>query len=72
MNELISCEFDIDTARVELRYAGGGDINIYCPGVENSFGTTLSMRTEMDRLIYNSPLKCARIELDTGWHMVVK
>ena len=51
MSKLISCEFNIDTACVELRYAGGSGINIYCPGVEDSFDTTLSMRTEMDRLI---------------------
>ena len=51
MNKLMSCELNIDTACVELRYADGGGINIYCPGVEDSFDTTLSMRTEMDRLI---------------------
>ena len=64
MNELISCEFNIDTACVELRYAGGGRISIYCPGVEDSFDTTLSMRTEMDWLIYNEPFKYARMVLD--------
>lgn len=51
MNKLMSCELNIDTACVELRYADGGGINIYCPSVEDSFDTTLSMRTEMDRLI---------------------
>ena len=51
MNKLMSCELNIDTACVELRYADGGGINIYCPGVEDSFDTTLSMRTDMDRLI---------------------
>ena len=51
MNKLLSCEFNIDTACVELRYVDGSGINIYCPSVEDSFDTTLSMRTEMDRLI---------------------
>ena len=64
MNKLTSCEFNIDTACVELRYADGGGINIYCPGVEDSFDTTLSMRTEMDWLIYNAPLEYARMVLD--------
>ena len=64
MNELISCEFNIDPACVELRYAGGGGINIYCPGVEDSLDTALSMRTEMDWLIYNAPLEYARRVLD--------
>ena len=57
-------EFNIDTACVELRYADGGGINIYCPGVEDSFDTTLPMRTEMDWLIYNAPLEYARMVLD--------
>lgn len=64
MRKPISCEFNIDTACVELRYAGGGGINIYCPGVEDGFDTTLSMRTEMNRLIYNAPLEYARMVLD--------
>ncbi len=64
MSKLISCEFNIDTACVELRYADGGGINIYCPGVEDSFDTTLPMRTEMDWLIYNAPLEYARMVLD--------
>lgn len=64
MSKLISCEFNVDTACVELRYADGGGINIYCPGVEGSFDTTLSMRTEMDWLIYNATLEYARTVLD--------
>ena len=64
MNKLTSCEFNIDTACVELRYAGGGNINIYCPGVEDSFGATPAMRTEMDWLIYNAPLEYASMVLD--------
>ena len=64
MNELISCEFNIDTACVELGCAGGQSINIYCPGVEDSFDTTLAMRTEMDWLIYNAPLEYAKMVLD--------
>ena len=51
MNKLMSCELNIDTACVELRYADGSGINIYCPGVEDSFDATLAMRTEMDLLI---------------------
>ena len=64
ITKLISCEFNIDTACVELRYVGGGGISIYRPGVEDSFDATLSMRAEMDWLIYNSPLEYARMVLD--------
>ena len=76
MRKLISCEFNIDTACVELRYADGDTacvelryadgeaISIYTPGVEDSFDTTLPMRTEMDWLIYNAPLEYAQMVLD--------
>lgn len=64
MSKLISCELNIGTACVELRYADGGSINIYYPGVEDSFDATPAMRTEMDWLIYNAPLEYARMVLD--------
>ena len=34
------------------------------PGIEDSFNTTLPMRTEMDWLIYNAPLEYAQMALD--------
>lgn len=64
MRNLVSCEFNIDTACVELRYADGEIISIYTPGIEDSFDTTLPMRTEMDWLIYNAPLEYAQMVLD--------
>ena len=64
MRKLVSCEFNIDTACVELRYADGEAISIYAPGIEDSFDTTLPMRTEMDWLIYNAPLEYAQMVLD--------
>ena len=64
MKKLISCEFNIDTACEELRYTDGGVISIYTPGIEDSFDTTMPMRTEMDWLIYNAPLEYARMTLD--------
>ena len=48
MKKLLSCEFNIDTACVELRYDDGETLSIYAPGVEDSFDTTLAMRTELD------------------------
>ena len=64
MRKLVSCEFNIDTACVELRYADGEVLSIYTLGVEDSFDTTLPMRTEMDWLIYNAPLEYAQMVLD--------
>ena len=64
MRKLISCEFNIDTACVELRYADGEALSLYTPGIEDSFDTTQPMRTEMDWLIYNAPLEYAQMALD--------
>lgn len=64
MRKLVSCEFNIDTACVELRYADGEALSLYTPGREDSFDTTLPMRTEMDWLIYNAPLEYAQMALD--------
>ena len=64
MSELLSCKFNIDTACVELRYADGGAIRIYTPGIEDSFDTTIAMRAEMDWLIYNDPLSYTKMVLD--------
>ena len=64
MKKLITCEFNIDTACVELRYTGGEKLSIYTPGIEDSFDTTQPMRTEMDWLIYNAPLEYAQMALD--------
>ena len=64
MRKLISCKFNIDTACVELRYADSSSISICTPGVDDSLDTILPMRTEMDQLIYNAPLKYAQMVLD--------
>ena len=64
MKKLLSCEFNIDTACVELRYTSGEGLSIYTPGIEDSFDTTLPMRTEIDWLIYNAPLEYAQMALD--------
>ncbi|MEE0698039.1 MAG: DUF6061 family protein [Oscillospiraceae bacterium] len=64
MRKLVSCEFNIDTACVELCYADGEVLSIYTPGIEDSFDTTIAMRAEMDWLIYNDPLEYAQMVLD--------
>ena len=64
MKKLLYCEFDIDTASVELRYTGGEKLRIYTPGIEDSRDTTPAMRTELDWLIYNAPREYARMTLN--------
>lgn len=63
MKKMISCEFNIDTASVELKYADGSMISIYCPGVENLVAKNRVQRAELDWLIYNEPLTYAQLVL---------
>ena len=53
MKTLLSCEFNLDTACVELRYTDGSMISIDCTAVENEFADNLYQRSELDYLIRN-------------------
>ena len=64
MKKLISCEFNIDSGCVELRYSDGSMLTIDCTAVENSIETTMNGRSELDWLIYNAPLDYAKLVLD--------
>ncbi|MCD7802376.1 MAG: DUF6061 family protein [Clostridiales bacterium] len=59
--KLIHCEFNIDTASVELRFDDRTEISIYTPGVDDEICHTIPMQTEIDWLIYNEPLTYARL-----------
>lgn len=64
MNTLISCEFNIDTACVELKYADGTTISIDTIAVENEVADNMYERSELDQLIYNAPLEYADLILN--------
>ena len=64
MKTLISCEFNMDTACVELRYTDGSMISIDCTAVENEIADNLYQRSELDYLIYNDPLAYADLILN--------
>ncbi len=63
MKHLLSCEFNIDTACVELKYSDGSMIAIYTPAVEDEVADNMYERSELDYLIYNSPLEYAHLVL---------
>jgi len=63
MDRLISFEFNIDTASVELKYADSNIVSIYCPRVEDQVAETRMQRAELDWLIYNEPLTYAQLVL---------
>ena len=59
MRRIKSCEFNIDTACVELRLIDGALISIDCTTVENEIASNIYQRSELDYLIYNDPLAYA-------------
>ena len=64
MKQLISCEFNIDTACVELKYSDGSMISIDCTAVENEVADNRFQRSELDWLIYNDPIAYADLVLN--------
>ena len=64
MKLLISCEFNIDTARVELKYSDGSMLAIDCDAVEDGYAKTIRQRSALDYLVYNAPLEYAGLVLN--------
>ena len=61
---ILFCEFNIDTACVELKMADGTMISIDCTAVENEIADNMYQRSELDWLIYNAPLEYADLILN--------
>ena len=64
MTHLISCEFNMDTACVELKFTDGSMIAIDTIAVENEVANNMNQRSELDYLIYNAPLEYAELILN--------
>ena len=64
MESLLSCEFNMNTACVELRYLDGSVISIDCTAVENEVADNMYQRSELDWLIYNDPAAYADLILN--------
>lgn len=64
MNKLISCESNIDTACVELKFADGSMISIDCTAVEDEVAKNVYQRSELDYLVYNDPVGYADLILN--------
>ena len=62
--KILSCEFNIDTACVELRLTDGTLISIDCNAVENEIADNMYQRSELDWLIYNDPAAYADMILN--------
>mgnify|MGYP007005781219 CR=1 FL=1 len=64
MKALLSCEFNIDTGCVELRYSDGSMVSINCTAVADEVVNRRFQRSEPDWLIYNDPLSYAELILN--------
>ena len=64
MDRLISCEFNMDNARVELKFLDGSMISIDTIAVENEVADNMYQRSELDYLIYNDPIGYADLILN--------
>ncbi len=62
--KILSCEFNMDTACVDLKLADGTMISIDCTAVENEVADNMYQRSELDWLIYNAPLEYADLILN--------
>ena len=64
MTYLISCEFNMYTACVELKFTDGSMIAIDTVAVENEVADNMYQRSELDYLIYNDPAEYADLILN--------
>ena len=64
MKRLLSCEFNMDTACVELKFANGSMIAIDTIAVKNEVADNIYQRSELDWLIYNDPAAYADLVLN--------
>lgn len=71
MERLLSCEFNMDTACVEVKFADGSMIPIDTIAVENEVADNMYQRSELDWLIYNKPLEYVQLVLvgDLGGYL---
>lgn len=56
MDKMISCEFNIDTACVEVRFVDGSMISVDCTLVEAEVARNMYEASELDWLVYNAPV----------------
>ena len=72
MRKIVSCEFNMDTACVELRLEDGTLLSIDCTAIENEVANSMYQRSELDWLIYNDPLAYAELILDGNPDLYLK
>ena len=71
MKRLLSCEFNLDTACVELCFSDRSMVSIDTIAVENEVADNMYQRSELDWLIYSKPLEYAQLVLggELEWYV---
>ena len=64
MKHPLSCEFNLDTACVELCFSDGSMVYIDTIAVENEVANNMYQRSELDYLIHNDPAAYADLILN--------
>ena len=72
MREVTSCEFNMDTACVELHFSDGSMVAISTIAVENEVADSMYQRSELDWLVYNKPMEYARFVRSGGLEEYLK
>ena len=72
MKKILKCEYNMDTAYVELIFDDGTRISIDTIAVENEVADNMYQRSELDWLIYNKPLEYAQLVLEGGLEEYVR
>lgn len=72
MRKIVSCEFNMDTACVELCLEEGTLLSIDCTAVENEVANSMYQWSELDWLIYNDPLAYAELILNGDLELYLK
>ncbi len=62
-NNILSCEFNTDTACVEVKLIDGSTVSIDSDTVENEYANNMYEVSELDYLIYNEPMSYVRLLL---------
>lgn len=61
--KVISCEFNFDTACVEVKFADGNMIAIDCTLVEAEVARNMCESSELEWLVYNEPVEYVNLLL---------
>lgn len=63
-NQIMSCEFNIDTACVEVKLTDGSMVSIDCDTVENGYARNMYEVSELNFLIYKELISYVRLLLN--------